>query len=119
MSVRACAFHARLQDSSLASRSISLDEREYPDPWTFKPERFLSDDGKKVNGTWFSSRGNVQFGFGRRVCVGLNVAERSVYINAAILLWAFDFRAPGGRIDEVDAFAFTNTANSHPLPFNA
>lgn len=98
--------------------SIHLDPAEYPEPDVFKPERFLDEEGQ-VRGTAHSPKGHFQFGFGRRACVGLNVAERSVYINAAIMLWAFDFRAPDGRVDLVDTLAFTNSANSHPLPFKA
>jgi hypothetical protein len=53
------------------------------------------------------------------VCIGSNVAERSIFINCAILLWAFDFEAPDGDIGKVDTLAFSSAANSHPLPFKA
>lgn len=46
--------------------SIHLDDKEYPEPDVFKPERFLSEDEKTVKGTWFSPKGHIQFGFGRR-----------------------------------------------------
>ncbi|KAG1888963.1 uncharacterized protein F5891DRAFT_1199019 [Suillus fuscotomentosus] len=29
------------------------------------------------------------FGFGRRVCPGQHVANRSIFINTAVILWAF------------------------------
>ncbi len=119
-------YTLRKGDAVVANHwSISLDPDEYPDPDVFQPERFLTttEEDKttsSVKGTWFApARGHIGFGFGRRICVGLNIAERSIFINAAILLWAFDFRAPGGKIDEVDTLAFTSAANSHPLPFQA
>ena len=56
--------------------SIHLDPEVYPDPTAFKPERFL-EDGKLV-GTPYSERGHHGFGFGRRVCPGLHIAERCV-----------------------------------------
>jgi hypothetical protein len=53
------------------------------------------------------------------ICVGHNVAERSILINSAILLWTFNIRAPDARPDKVDTLAFNSAANSHPLPFKA
>ena len=58
--------------------SIHLDPDVYPDPTEFKPERFIKD-GKLV-GTPYSERGHHGFGFGRRVCPGLHIAERCVSI---------------------------------------
>ncbi|KAF5342804.1 hypothetical protein D9758_013369 [Tetrapyrgos nigripes] len=34
------------------------------------------------------NQGHVSFGFGRRVCVGLNLANQSLFIDIASLLWA-------------------------------
>ncbi|UZJ51803.1 hypothetical protein CBS101457_001123 [Exobasidium rhododendri] len=98
--------------------SISLDPKEYPEPDVFKPERFLDADGQ-VHGTWFNkSRGNVQFGFGRRICPGSHVADRSLFIVTTSLLWAFNISAPH-KPEDTDTLAFDSRANSHPLPFKA
>ncbi|GAC72208.1 cytochrome P450 CYP2 subfamily [Moesziomyces antarcticus T-34] len=102
--------------------SISLDEKEYPDPHVFRPERFLQEhEGEvKVKGTWFAAqRGSVAFGFGRRICPGLHIAMRSLIINLAAMAWCFDIAHPSGRPDHVDDLAFNSAANSHPLPFEA
>lgn len=106
--------------------SISLDPSEYPEPDQFKPERFLQDSkddptaSAKVKGTWFApQRGSVAFGFGRRVCPGLHIAMRSLAINLACMAWCFDIQHPSGNPENVDTFAFTSAANSHPLPFPA
>lgn len=98
--------------------SISLDPSEYPEPDVFKPERFIGEDGE-VHGTWFNkARGSVQFGFGRRVCPGSHVAERSIFIVCSSLLWAFTMDGPH-KPEETDTLAFDSRANSHPLPFAA
>lgn len=97
--------------------SISLDQKEYPNPHIFDPERFLSPEGN-VKGTWFApARGSVAFGFGRRICPGLHIAIRSLTINLACMAWCFNISSK--HPDQVDTLAFTSSANSHPLPFDA
>ncbi len=47
----------------------------FPEPETFRPERFLETDDARLDD--FS----LHFGFGRRHCVGMHVAQQSVYIT--------------------------------------
>lgn len=49
--------------------SIHLDPKLYPEPETFKPERFIDSEGKLI-GTAQSERGHHSYGFGRRICPG-------------------------------------------------
>lgn len=98
--------------------AIHRDEAYYgPDVEAFNLDRWLDADG-----AFKTSMKHVQFGMGRRVCPGQHVAHNSVLINTAFMLWAFDIgHAVGndGRPVPIDTLAFTNTANSHPLPFKA
>lgn len=59
--------------------AISRDEREYPDPHNFKPERFLGDKPQRSPQDWV-------FGFGRRVCAGQIMAEESIFLICATVL---------------------------------
>ena len=52
-----------------------------------------------------------------RVCPGQHIADRSVFINTSSLLWAFRVSQEEGK--PIDTLAFTNAANSHPLPYTA
>jgi len=86
-----------------------------PNVEDFDIDRWLTPDGELK-----TSMKHFQFGFGRRVCPGQHIANQSVLINTANLLWAFDIskeRDAEGKEVEIDTLAFTNTANSHPLPF--
>ena len=70
------------------------------DPKSFKPERWL--DGKQsdiTNGLW-------QFGGGRRVCVGYRLAQKSLFINIARLVYCFDYQAVSTYINFVFLLAF-------------
>jgi hypothetical protein len=69
-----------------------------------------------------SKRDHFSFGGGRRICPGLHVAENSLFINIARLLWGFNVehaKDENGNIIPVD---FTTAglmpgALSNPKPF--
>ncbi|KAF7358359.1 hypothetical protein MVEN_00885900 [Mycena venus] len=65
---------------------ILHDERVYPDPHTFKPERFLLDG--KLNPA--ARDPEIAFGYGRRRCAGRPMALSSIWITAVSILATFD-----------------------------
>ncbi|EGO03249.1 hypothetical protein SERLA73DRAFT_158005 [Serpula lacrymans var. lacrymans S7.3] len=62
------------------------DEATYPDPWIFRPERFLKD------GEFNSSTQDpiASFGYGRRICPGRFMAYSSVWIGVTGIRTTFD-----------------------------
>ena len=55
----------------------------------FDPARYLDADGDVAPGPSDSrEEGHVSYGFGRRVCVGRHMADNSLFIDIAIMLWA-------------------------------
>jgi cytochrome P450 len=55
----------------------------------FDPARYLDANGDiapAIPGT--RDEGHVSYGFGRRECVGRHVANNSLFINIAVMLWA-------------------------------
>ncbi|KAK0199456.1 cytochrome P450 [Desarmillaria ectypa] len=87
--------------------SIFRDPEVFPDPERFDPQRWLTPDG-----TFRGDIKNYNFGFGRRVCPGMHVANRSLFINTALLMWAFNISQ-----DSVDTMGLTDSPNMRPLPF--
>ena len=61
---------------------MTRDPEIFPDPEVFRPERFLESDDLRI------SDFTIPFGFGRRVCAGTHVAQKSVYIVLARYLCA-------------------------------
>lgn len=60
------------------------------------------------------------FGAGRRVCPGLNVAERSLFLGIAQMLWAFDFSHAldaSGKAIPVSTDTVTQGIICRPVPF--
>ncbi|KAG0696762.1 cytochrome P450 [Suillus ampliporus] len=64
--------------------AISRDPEVYPDPDAFKPRRWINDQGRIRDDLKF-----FVYGFGRRICPGLHVASRSVFITSLLILWSF------------------------------
>ncbi|KAF9456168.1 cytochrome P450 [Collybia nuda] len=90
--------------------SVGRDPVVFPDPEKFDPQRWINEDGKIRE-----ELKAFTFGFGRRVCPGQHMASASVYINTALIQWAFTIKKdPSSPIDE---WAFTESANTHPMPF--
>ncbi|KAF9067426.1 cytochrome P450 [Rhodocollybia butyracea] len=54
-----------------------------PDALEFRPERFLNEDGTLRNDEYNHST----YGFGRRICVGRHIADNSLFIILATVLW--------------------------------
>ncbi|KAF9233169.1 cytochrome P450 [Melanogaster broomeanus] len=92
--------------------AISRDPVAYPDPEKFDPQRWVDTNGQLRTDMWFYA-----YGFGRRVCPGLHLANQAIYINLALLLWSFRIvQRPDAPID-MDSF--TGALLSHPPPFEA
>ncbi|EGO21511.1 hypothetical protein SERLADRAFT_440764 [Serpula lacrymans var. lacrymans S7.9] len=66
--------------------AMSHDESIYPDPYEFKPERFLS------NGKLIDDVVSYAFGFGRRVCIGRHVADASLWAGITSILSVFNIK---------------------------
>jgi cytochrome P450 len=55
----------------------------------FRPERHLDEQGELSLGPLETNRqGHVAYGFGRRICVAKNLANDTLFINIARILWA-------------------------------
>ncbi|KZT22944.1 cytochrome P450 [Neolentinus lepideus HHB14362 ss-1] len=75
--------------------AIHHNEKRYPDPFKFKPERYMPKNGEKLT-TESLNEGHCGFGFGRRVCPGQYLASKSVWMGVVSLLWGFDILPPTG-----------------------
>ena len=74
----------------------------YPDPDSFKPERFINADGTLRDDPVLTSA----FGFGRRVCPGRHFVDASFFIVVASLLSVFNIEKDKGKVSP-DAYPFT------------
>ncbi|EIM88908.1 cytochrome P450 [Stereum hirsutum FP-91666 SS1] len=69
--------------------AMNRDPTLFPDFDEFRPERFLDETGTvDVVPADTHNQGHVTFGFGRRICIGLNIANQALFIDVASTLWA-------------------------------
>ncbi|KAG0696782.1 cytochrome P450 [Suillus ampliporus] len=90
--------------------AIANDPEVFPEPHKFNPQRWIDETGRVRDGLK-----SFAFGFGRRVCPGQHLANRSVFINTALILWAF--RLSENPVAKIDTFAFSDTPSTHAAPF--
>lgn len=72
------------------------DERRFPNPDVFDPDHYRGVTAlasELANGD-YANRDHYGYGSGRRLCPGIHLAERNLFLAIAKLVWAFDI-GPG------------------------
>ncbi|KAG2148110.1 cytochrome P450 [Suillus clintonianus] len=86
----------------------------YANPSEFNPERFLANNGKKPE----TEPRTICFGFGRRICPGLHLAETSVWMSMAMSLAVFDIsKVVENSVEITPELDPLSGTISHPKPF--
>ncbi len=75
-------------------RGMLHDPIAYPDPFSFKPERFLDANGKFLDDPLLTSA----FGFGRRLCPARHFVDTSLYISFSCILSVFHVGPPKDEV---------------------
>jgi len=73
--------------------AIHMDEKRHPNPREFRPERYEGDNQTAADSAANpdpSKRDQFTFGSGRRICQGMHVAERSLFLGMSRMLWGFN-----------------------------
>ena len=89
------------------SWAIHHDENEYFEPQKFNPNRWLDNKYGTIDQDMTRYEGEQRkltysWGNGRRICSGQKLAENSLRIVIAKMVWAFDIDIQPGKSEEVD-----------------
>ncbi|KAG1795476.1 cytochrome P450 [Suillus plorans] len=94
--------------------SMLNDPQTHANPSEFNPERFLAKDGKEPE----RDPRTVCFGFGRRLCPGLHLADASIWISIAMSLAVFNVsKVVENGVEITPEVDYTSGMISHPKPF--
>jgi hypothetical protein len=106
-----------------------MDPTRFSDPDTFSPARYLRDTRSSADAALSgdpAERDHFAFGAGRRICPGMHVADCTLFIGIARLLWAYNILPPveigtDGKERPVmpDRFDLTPFIVMAPRPFGA
>ena len=90
---------------------LLMDPVEFPEPEKFKPERFLSKDGKSIK----RSNYLVPFGIGKRICMGEALAKNEMFVFFVRILQRLTISSTNNEIP--DPKNFTSRVTKVPDPF--
>jgi hypothetical protein len=111
--------------------ALHWDPVRYPDPHVFRPERYLRHHKSSAEYALANDpleRDHFTFGGGRRLCPASRLAENTLNITLANMLWAFQLRPPITKGIHMNDFeqsidtsneAFNQSAFRGPRPFRA
>ena len=104
--------HKSLQDTTLADYVISKgtlillnfwalhhDEQLWNDPFSFKPERFLDENGRLFPADHPNRKHLLAFSAGPRVCIGEALAQSRIFLWIVSLLQKFTLKPAGDRAE--------------------
>ncbi|KAI1866588.1 hypothetical protein JX265_007889 [Neoarthrinium moseri] len=75
--------------------SLHHNEDYFPDPFTFRPERWLDDGADKARAAF------APFSVGPRTCAGKPLAYQEISLALAKTLWYFDFEPAPGYLGDI------------------
>ncbi|KAF9223380.1 cytochrome P450 [Gyrodon lividus] len=106
--------HVTTTSDIYAGMGMAHDETRFPEAMAFKPERHLTSIGTLVGGT-----SSPSFGFGRRICPGMHLAEQSIWIAIVSMLATLRIgKAKDEFGEEIDVKPeFTTGLSIAPKPF--
>lgn len=83
------------KDSTIVVNIAGLhyDDAKFPNAHDFDPQNYAGKAGlasEYANAADYELRDHYGYGFGRRLCPGIHLAERSLFVTFSKLLWGFD-----------------------------
>ncbi|KAJ8092104.1 hypothetical protein PM082_021636 [Marasmius tenuissimus] len=102
----------------LNTYTMHHDPARHPEPFKFNPDRYLNDStlaSESANLANPYERDHWMFGVGRRICPGMWVAEREIFLVVARLIWAFNLQSIPE--EPIDLKEYDGLSGRSPVPF--
>ncbi|KAK7707969.1 hypothetical protein SLS64_006791 [Diaporthe eres] len=95
------------------------DGNRHHNPMEFNPDRYIGDSLTSAQSSNLSDpyqRDHWMFGAGRRICPGMIVAEREIWLAISRLIWAFTLEQVPGH--PIDLREYDGLSGRSPVPFH-
>ncbi|KAJ3727480.1 cytochrome P450 [Lentinula raphanica] len=94
------------------------DSARHPEPDSFNPDRYIEDSLTSADSANLMDpyqRDHWMFGAGRRICPGMIVAEREIWLTISRMLWAFTMESLPD--EPIDLKEYDGLSGRSPVPF--
>ena len=104
--------------------SLHFDEKRFPEPFRYNPMHYYGTKYNDItafqgmNAADPGDRDHWAYGAGRRWCPGIHLAEKSLFLNIARLMWGFDFQKSGSEGVHWDPLEPAEGWLNLPMKFN-
>ncbi|KAJ7165681.1 cytochrome P450 [Mycena crocata] len=98
--------------------SMHFNESRYPDPFAFNPDRYLEDtlsSAESANLADPYKRDHWMYGVGRRICIGMLLADKELFLAVSRMLWSFNMAEIPG--EPIDLKEYDGLSGRSPLPY--
>ncbi|TVY93749.1 Cytochrome P450 monooxygenase [Lachnellula willkommii] len=85
-------------DVGVGIYAIQHDEKYFPEPYTYSPERWIVSDDNPAEAVARAKSAFSAFSIGPVGCLGKNLAYMELTVTMAAVLWDLDFRSSGGEL---------------------
>ncbi|KAF7783859.1 hypothetical protein Agabi119p4_24 [Agaricus bisporus var. burnettii] len=102
----------------LNSYTMHHDPERHPEPFSFNPDRYINDNTLSTESANLPNpmeRDHWIFGAGRRICPGMWLAEREIFLAISRMLWAFKMESIPGQ--NIDLKEYDGLSGRSPVPF--
>ena len=87
---------------AFALTEVLHDPKHFPNPYEFKPERFLNVDQESGKLVFKPHPALIPFGIGKRDCLGRSLAKMELFLFLSALLHQFEFESTSKGIPNID-----------------